>query len=49
MGIRDQNEQDEHVSAPWKTILDLVMESGVTWGKQKNSKKKFCILQQQNL
>lgn len=36
MGIRDQDEQDEHVSAPWKTILDLVMESGVTWGKQKN-------------
>ena len=44
MGIRDQDEQDEHVSAPWKTILDLVMESEVTWGKQKNSKKKFCIL-----
>lgn len=34
MGIRDQDEQDEHVSAPWKTILDLVMESGVTWDKK---------------
>ena len=43
MGIRDQDEQDEHVSAPWKTILDLVMESGVTWGKQKNSKKNFVF------